>query len=129
MRAGQRVLKGGNDVVAELESVHVAIGGDEAGDQHEVRLILGDTDTLRLHRVGQQRSRQRQLVLYLNLGDVRIGPLLEGNGDREGAAGIAGRADVAQVIEPVELLLDDRSEEHTYELQSLMRISVAVFCL
>src|SRR3546814_6182349 len=25
--------------------------------------------------------------------------------------------------------LDDRSEEHTYELQSLMRISYAVFCL
>src|SRR3546814_9792398 len=27
------------------------------------------------------------------------------------------------------LLLDDRSEEHTSELQSLMRISYAVFCL
>src|SRR3546814_9135052 len=26
-------------------------------------------------------------------------------------------------------LLDDRSEEHTSELQSLMRISYAVFCL
>src|SRR3546814_10563226 len=25
--------------------------------------------------------------------------------------------------------VDDRSEEHTYELQSLMRISYAVFCL
>src|SRR3546814_10025896 len=27
------------------------------------------------------------------------------------------------------LHVDDRSEEHTYELQSLMRISYAVFCL
>src|SRR3546814_7217550 len=27
------------------------------------------------------------------------------------------------------LALEDRSEEHTYELQSLMRISYAVFCL
>src|SRR3546814_10764670 len=26
-------------------------------------------------------------------------------------------------------VLEDRSEEHTYELQSLMRISYAVFCL
>src|SRR3546814_9240106 len=32
-------------------------------------------------------------------------------------------------IEPVEGEEDDRSEEHTSELQSLMRISYAVFCL
>src|SRR3546814_10889179 len=31
--------------------------------------------------------------------------------------------------EPVRLLADIRSEEHTSELQSLMRISYAVFCL
>src|SRR3546814_5802664 len=30
---------------------------------------------------------------------------------------------------PVELIDQDRSEEHTSELQSLMRISYAVFCL
>src|SRR3546814_1375528 len=30
---------------------------------------------------------------------------------------------------PVGILLDRRSEEHTSELQSLMRISYAVFCL
>src|SRR3546814_3373658 len=29
----------------------------------------------------------------------------------------------------VDVFLDDRSEEHTSELQSLMRISYAVFCL
>src|SRR3546814_7173940 len=29
----------------------------------------------------------------------------------------------------VKMVLDDRSEEHTSELQSLMRISYAVFCL
>src|SRR3546814_5242224 len=32
-------------------------------------------------------------------------------------------------LAPVEDTLDDRSEEHTSELQSLMRISYAVFCL
>src|SRR3546814_6474644 len=36
-----------------------------------------------------------------------------------------GRYDGAQV----ELFMTDRSEEHTSELQSLMRISYAVFCL
>src|SRR3546814_2919627 len=34
----------------------------------------------------------------------------------------------AEAPEPVEVLVD-RSEEHTSELQSLMRISYAVFCL
>src|SRR3546814_9280591 len=34
-----------------------------------------------------------------------------------------------QIEKPVEGLDDRRSEEHTSELQSLMRISYAVFCL
>src|SRR3546814_1112419 len=34
-----------------------------------------------------------------------------------------------QLISPSGLHLDFRSEEHTSELQSLMRISYAVFCL
>src|SRR3546814_1766249 len=32
-------------------------------------------------------------------------------------------------IEEKKIVIDDRSEEHTSELQSLMRISYAVFCL
>src|SRR3546814_1141922 len=32
-------------------------------------------------------------------------------------------------IQPIEKILEIRSEEHTSELQSLMRISYAVFCL
>src|SRR3546814_8173582 len=43
------------------------------------------------------------------------------------------RPTVAEVVSPVIALLSDfgdgRSEEHTSELQSLMRISYAVFCL
>src|SRR3546814_8628271 len=49
---------------------------------------------------------------------------------------ISGRLDIAFVAgvpEPegcrVETLPEQRSEEHTSELQSLMRISYAVFCL
>src|SRR3546814_4351451 len=34
-----------------------------------------------------------------------------------------------QALESAGATLDDRSEEHTSELQSLMRISYAVFCL
>src|SRR3546814_1812259 len=35
----------------------------------------------------------------------------------------------ALALEPELIILDERSEEHTSELQSLMRISYAVFCL
>src|SRR3546814_9980471 len=34
-----------------------------------------------------------------------------------------------QIVKPSFEMKDDRSEEHTSELQSLMRISYAVFCL
>src|SRR3546814_10641670 len=52
---------------------------------------------------------------------------------KQGAAGDAGRGEdavalgeIVQRIDAVEIV---RSEEHTSELQSLMRISYAVFCL
>src|SRR3546814_5766578 len=48
----------------------------------------------------------------------------------------AGALDVLLIALPYDcgdvrtaILFDDRSEEHTSELQSLMRISYAVFCL
>src|SRR3546814_8970776 len=41
--------------------------------------------------------------------------------------GKAGRAETATDPAPLEMF--ERSEEHTSELQSLMRISYAVFCL
>src|SRR3546814_5448714 len=37
--------------------------------------------------------------------------------------------EIADFVEPFRKMWDDRSEEHTSELQSLMRISYAVFCL
>src|SRR3546814_7900202 len=43
-----------------------------------------------------------------------------------GAPGILAR-DTVELVDP--LCAQDRSEEHTSELQSLMRISYAVFCL
>src|SRR3546814_10230401 len=42
---------------------------------------------------------------------------------------VAGRHDVADIDQAYHLLSPLRSEEHTSELQSLMRISYAVFCL
>src|SRR3546814_7991770 len=48
---------------------------------------------------------------------------------RNTAPAIALAAALAAQTEPDALLLVMRSEEHTSELQSLMRISYAVFCL
>src|SRR3546814_2256554 len=51
-----------------------------------------------------------------------------GVGEREAACGAVEQA-CLQVCFEVRQLATDRSEEHTSELQSLMRISYAVFCL
>src|SRR3546814_5046946 len=40
-----------------------------------------------------------------------------------------GTARIDAPLSAVAAVIDDRSEEHTSELQSLMRISYAVFCL
>src|SRR3546814_8152416 len=57
---------------------------------------------------------------------VRADPLLSGAGDDDFCGGVRGavRIDALQG-----LFRRHRSEEHTSELQSLMRISYAVFCL
>ena len=47
-----------------------------------------------------------QLVLHLDLGDVRVGPRLEGQGDGDGPGRVAGGRHVDQVVDAVQLLLD-----------------------
>src|SRR3546814_10031565 len=54
-----------------------------------------------------------------DVGDIAFAILIGGGEDR-----LAGAADHLRGI-----VLVERSEEHTSELQSLMRISYAVFCL
>src|SRR3546814_7422535 len=49
--------------------------------------------------------------------------------DVGGIAGFFGRTLIGADIDAAGQRIDDRSEEHTSELQSLMRISYAVFCL
>src|SRR3546814_2122096 len=73
---------------------------------------LARHDAEALHGFGQARGRDRDAVLHQDLRGIEVGADLEGDGDRDDA--VAGRL---------------RSEEHTSELQSLMRISYAVFCL
>src|SRR3546814_7883163 len=55
--------------------------------------------------------------------------VLEGTGRGNGAAPHLGFGACRAADEPAARLRARRSEEHTSELQSLMRISYAVFCL
>src|SRR3546814_5860100 len=62
--------------------------------------------------------------------EAEAGPAARAAGDRTGAEGgdRAGRHRADRVWRPA-ATADPRSEEHTSELQSLIRISYAVFCL
>src|SRR3546814_2294065 len=75
-----------------------------------------DRAVARFHR---DRGQVRQALL---LGFLDVAEQRAGRGDRQRALVDAKRGQVVQVEEL-------RSEEHTSELQSLMRISYAVFCL
>src|SRR3546814_3081360 len=49
--------------------------------------------------------------------------------ERGGVAGYKIQATYADAQSKTDVAINERSEEHTSELQSLMRISYAVFCL
>src|SRR3546814_5339460 len=86
-----------------------------------------EQDDLRLLQLGHLAPRVERRVIEV----------ADGRADSPFAAN--QRADIRLHIDPLmprrhgaglpRLQLDDRSEEHTSELQSLMRISYAVFCL
>src|SRR3546814_4469012 len=56
-------------------------------------------------------------------------PQIRGFGIRGVGPRVVRRYYDTATADPNDFLADDRSEEHTSELQSLMRISYAVFCL
>src|SRR3546814_2971297 len=63
--------------------------------------------SLALDFLREQGGRGLELVLDLDLGDVGIGALLEGMGDRHAPGRRGLRREVAQVVDAFELLLDD----------------------
>src|SRR3546814_2651278 len=76
---------------------------DQRAAQHHVQQLLAAAD-----------AEQRQVALQGAAGDGRF----------EGGAAVLGAHRLVPAIGA-----EQRSEEHTSELQSLMRISYAVFCL
>src|SRR3546814_3399211 len=71
---------------------------------------------------GQERQAQAAFVAQANGDGLQAGAV---DLDRNAVVGIGHQQRLAGVRRDI----DDRSEEHTSELQSLMRISYAVFCL
>src|SRR3546814_1477256 len=86
-------------------------------------------------RMDYLRHEQAQLLLERNLDAWRLGPVRQQDSDRLHArkltpgdfAVVARRHRVQRFADATAVV--HRSEEHTSELQSLMRISYAVFCL
>src|SRR3546814_1054760 len=87
------------------------------------------TDTLFPYTTLFRSQRHDRLILVHQIGEAGQRPQLGLVGDvGEDIVALnvrrpVGRTELAAVYAP------DRSEEHTSELQSLMRISYAVFCL
>src|SRR3546814_2695833 len=81
--------------------------------------LCPDTTLFRSRAVGQRI--ERPAMHLMEIGEAALG---------EGAQQIQRRRSlVVGARHPLGIGLTSRSEEHTSELQSLMRISYAVFCL
>src|SRR3546814_4426170 len=88
-------------------------------------LRLGDA-VLDRHRLGERPP--RRLILKQPIGDEAVSVAVKGRLERmEIMARPAGVGRMHPIVE-ANALFEGRSEEHTSELQSLMRISYAVFC-
>src|SRR3546814_7584318 len=116
------------------------VGKDDIVDRNAIRLDLRD-DVLRFDRqhariVRALQDKQR-LLDPLGVKDRRnlaqiVGILfgVADLGEQQPAQILPPARCVGEQARPVRYAIDvDRSEEHTSELQSLMRISYAVFCL
>src|SRR3546814_7194834 len=103
-----------------------------------------DRVVISLHTHNDRGTGVAAAELGLMAGADRVEGCLFGNGERTGNCDLVtvelnmytqginpglDFSDLAEVIQTVEYCNQLRSEEHTSELQSLMRISYAVFCL
>src|SRR3546814_2133993 len=91
-------------------------------------LAVERVDTAIARMFGVSRTRAAELIAE---GYVRVDSAGVGKSDRV-HSGAMLEVEFPQRADPLEIkaeIVEGRSEEHTSELQSLMRISYAVFCL
>ncbi len=119
----QRLLDVGDHIVRQIVVVHRAITGDEGRDHQEAAGGLLHPDPLLLHLLRQQRHRLLQLVLHLHLGNIGIGPRLEGEGHRHPPRGVRLGGHVEQVIQPGHVLFDDLGHRVFHRFGGCARIA------
>src|SRR3546814_5145127 len=114
---------------ARPDAYSAAVGnpGSAVSDDGDARVGLSDKlDVLVVARLLLQLGAGRAGQLGVDRGRG-VGGLLRRDAARAGV-----RAQYLHVVrveaQPLDQEVDERSEEHTSELQSLMRISYAVFC-
>src|SRR3546814_9537766 len=95
--------------------------------------IIASNDS---HYIDQEDADAHDILLCVNTGELKSTPIGDGKGYRFGFPNnefyFKPQAEMNQVFSDLPQAIDntnERSEEHTSELQSLMRISYAVFCL
>src|SRR3546814_8489915 len=93
-------------------------GGDQVGE------VVDDAPLVADGAFAVARHREGGPVAPDQNGTLGVLDEIAGDGARGTVRHVDAGADVADVV-----VCDDRSEEHTSELQSLMRISYAVCCL
>src|SRR3546814_2550749 len=104
-----------------------AVGGDRPGRVADRIGILGEE----LHRgLGLRMAVAEHLPGHRQHRVQHGQRFLRATGLRQGSDAVDQDVDRVRMARPQQALARlDRSEEHTSELQSLMRISYAVFCL
>src|SRR3546814_9438885 len=98
---------------------------EEAGRRQLCVIAQGRAQREGAWRTGEIPQPHEAPFLAPRIGD---GQLIARDMKRRALPSVGG-LDLDQLLAPVRLKAPDRSEEHTSELQSLMRISYAVFCL
>src|SRR3546814_5305815 len=96
------------------------------------RDILGNVDGVLRHEIDADALRADQAHDLLDLFSERGRRIVEQQMrlvEEEDELRLVGVADFGKRLEHLRQQPEQRSEEHTSELQSLMRISYAVFCL
>src|SRR3546814_5532801 len=98
----------------------------------QARALRIASQTVQYVRIFDQLQRRRRFALFLDFLSVLFGAPVSNGGHHDcrvgGKRGVNGGLHFARCFN-VDAVDTGRSEEHTSELQSLMRISYAVFCL
>ena len=106
--AGELVLHVQGRVVPQVDLVIAIIRGEKVDDEGHVGRGLHRRHAEAAHLLGQLRQDLGDAVLHLDLGEVEVGPDLEGHRQGHDAVRGALRGHVKHVLDPVDGLLQRR---------------------